>query len=79
MAQFNRARDYNPVTSAITSTDPLLAITGQLYAYASDIPCAGPIRPDSPASAAVFAVLQAFHPAQKGRSGITMATGGRSS
>ena len=24
-----------------------------------------------------FVVLQAFHPVQKGRSGITMATGGR--
>jgi RHS repeat-associated protein len=33
-----RARDYNAGTGAFTSVDPMLAMTGQPYAYASDGP-----------------------------------------
>lgn len=32
------ARDYNPSTGAFTSVDPLAATTGEIYAYAGDIP-----------------------------------------
>jgi RHS repeat-associated protein len=35
------ARDYNPANGAFTSVDPLLAATGQPYAYAGDSPVAG--------------------------------------
>jgi RHS repeat-associated protein len=33
-----RARDYNPATGSFTGVDPMLAVTGQPYAYASDAP-----------------------------------------
>jgi RHS repeat-associated protein len=33
-----RARDYSPATGAFTSLDPMLAMTGQPYAYASNDP-----------------------------------------
>jgi RHS repeat-associated protein len=33
-----RARDYNPSTGAFTTVDPMLAVTGQPYAYASNVP-----------------------------------------
>lgn len=32
------ARDYNPPTGSFLSVDPMLAITGQPYAYARDVP-----------------------------------------
>lgn len=33
-----RARDYNPATGSFLTLDPMLAISGQPYAYASDVP-----------------------------------------
>ncbi len=33
-----RARDYNPATGSFLSIDPMLAVSGQPYAYASDVP-----------------------------------------
>jgi RHS repeat-associated protein len=33
-----RARDYNPATGSFLTLDPMLAVTGQPYAYASDVP-----------------------------------------
>ncbi len=33
-----RARDYSPATGSFTSVDPMLASTGQPYAYAGDAP-----------------------------------------
>jgi RHS repeat-associated protein len=33
-----RARDYSPAPAAFTSVDPMVAVSGQPYAYASDTP-----------------------------------------